>query len=143
MWSQPTKQTNKQTNQPNHQTNHRNSGVGLAPHLGSDQTSCHNPFAGGYYPAGLTYEASQAMMADDPDAFKAHVQDSLRRQVYTHPCGHDIPELGVIGGTIVSGPPITHGIRGWWHQRIRAFMCPYPMFSPPAPSRVVCVLLSS
>lgn len=34
--------------------------------LGSDQTSCHNPYTGGYYPAGLSYEESQAMMRDDP-----------------------------------------------------------------------------
>lgn len=47
--------------------------------LGSDQTSLHNPWAGGYYPAGLTFEQSTHMMADDPDAFRAHVQASLRR----------------------------------------------------------------
>ena len=49
--------------------------------LGSDQTSLHNPWAGGYYPAGLTFEESKAMMADDPEEFKRRVQDSLRRQV--------------------------------------------------------------
>lgn len=49
--------------------------------LGSDQTSLHNPWAGGYYPAGLSYEESQAMMADNPEAFREAVQSSLRRQV--------------------------------------------------------------
>jgi urocanate hydratase len=49
--------------------------------LGSDQTSLHNPWAGGYYPAGLTFEESNKMMVADPKAFKEHVQASLRRQV--------------------------------------------------------------
>ncbi len=49
--------------------------------LGSDQTSLHNPWAGGYYPAGLTYEQSRSMMAEDPGRFKQEVQKSLRRQV--------------------------------------------------------------
>lgn len=49
--------------------------------LGSDQTSLHNPWAGGYYPAGLTFEESKAMMADDPQLFREKVQESLRRQV--------------------------------------------------------------
>lgn len=48
--------------------------------LGSDQTSLHNPWAGGYYPVGLTYEASNEMMANNPAQFKARVQESLRRQ---------------------------------------------------------------
>ena len=48
--------------------------------LGSDQTSLHNPWAGGYYPAGLTYEASNKMMAGEPELFKEKVQESLRRQ---------------------------------------------------------------
>lgn len=47
--------------------------------LGSDQTSLHNPWAGGYYPAGLTYEESNDMMASQPDLFKVKVQESLRR----------------------------------------------------------------
>ncbi|EDM43607.1 urocanate hydratase [unidentified eubacterium SCB49] len=47
--------------------------------LGSDQTSLHNPWAGGYYPVGLSYEASVAMMANDPDQFKKEVQRSLVR----------------------------------------------------------------
>jgi urocanate hydratase len=49
--------------------------------LGSDQTSLHNPWAGGYYPAGLTYEESNEMMANNPELFKQKVQESLRRQV--------------------------------------------------------------
>lgn len=49
--------------------------------LGSDQTSLHNPFAGGYYPAGLTFEESNRLMADDPEQFREKVYASLRRQV--------------------------------------------------------------
>ena len=49
--------------------------------LGSDQTSLHNPFAGGYYPADLSFEASNKMMAEQPELFKKKVQESLRRQV--------------------------------------------------------------
>jgi urocanate hydratase len=48
--------------------------------LGSDQTSLHNPWAGGYYPAGLSYEESNKMMANNPTLFKEKVQESLRRQ---------------------------------------------------------------
>ena len=47
--------------------------------LGSDQTSLHNPWAGGYYPVGLSFEDSNEMMAENPEAFKIHVQRSLRR----------------------------------------------------------------
>lgn len=47
--------------------------------LGSDQTSLHNPWAGGYYPAGIEFEEANRMMADEPEAFKAAVQDTLRR----------------------------------------------------------------
>ena len=50
-------------------------------HLGSDQTSLHNPWAGGYYPAGLSFEESNRMMAKDPETFKNKVKASLRRQV--------------------------------------------------------------
>ena len=49
--------------------------------LGSDQTSLHNPWAGGYYPVGYSLEESKRLMADDPAAFKAAVQASLRRHV--------------------------------------------------------------
>lgn len=48
--------------------------------LGSDQSSLHNPWAGGYYPVGLSYEESNRMMADEPEEFKRRVQESLRRQ---------------------------------------------------------------
>ena len=47
--------------------------------LGSDQTSLHNPWAGGYYPAGLSFEASNEMMAHKPEEFAEHVRESLRR----------------------------------------------------------------
>jgi urocanate hydratase len=49
--------------------------------LGSDQTSLHNPWAGGYYPAGLSFEESNKMMAADPEKFRENVKASLRRQV--------------------------------------------------------------
>jgi urocanate hydratase len=49
--------------------------------LGSDQTSLHNPFAGGYYPVGLSLEESNKLMANDPDKFKEKVYESLRRHV--------------------------------------------------------------
>ncbi|MFM7627990.1 MAG: urocanate hydratase [Algoriphagus sp.] len=48
--------------------------------LGSDQTSLHNPWSGGYYPVGLSFEESNRFMVDDPEAFKQKVQESLRRQ---------------------------------------------------------------
>ena len=48
--------------------------------MGSDQTSLHNPWAGGYYPVGITYEKANELMRSDPGAFKKHVQQSLRRQ---------------------------------------------------------------
>lgn len=49
--------------------------------LGSDQTSLHNPFSGGYYPVGLSYEQANEMMAFQPEEFKKYVQNSLIRQV--------------------------------------------------------------
>ncbi len=49
--------------------------------LGSDQTSLHNPWAGGYYPAGLSFEEANDMMANQPKAFAKKVQDSLRKHV--------------------------------------------------------------
>ena len=49
--------------------------------LGSDQTSLHNPWAGGYYPVGLSLEESKRMMAEEPEQFKECVRASLRRQV--------------------------------------------------------------
>ena len=54
---------------------------GVKVDLGSDQTSLHNPWAGGYYPVGLSYEESNRMMAEEPQRFREHVQESLRRQV--------------------------------------------------------------
>ena len=50
-------------------------------HLGSDQTSLHNPWAGGYYPVGVGYEESNKMMSENPEKFKKLVQESLCRQV--------------------------------------------------------------
>jgi urocanate hydratase len=49
--------------------------------LGSDQTSLHNPWAGGYYPVGISFEAANEMMAHQPGLFKTKVQESLCRQV--------------------------------------------------------------
>ncbi|MBQ9470363.1 MAG: urocanate hydratase [Bacteroidales bacterium] len=54
---------------------------GIAVDLGSDQTSLHNPFAGGYYPVGLSFEESNRMMAEQPELFKEKVYESLRRHV--------------------------------------------------------------
>ena len=48
--------------------------------LGSDQTSLHNPWAGGYYPVTLSFEEAKEMMANNPEQFKTEVQESLRRQ---------------------------------------------------------------
>jgi len=47
--------------------------------LGSDQTSLHNPWAGGYYPVGISFEDANEMMANNPELFKEKVQESLRR----------------------------------------------------------------
>lgn len=47
--------------------------------MGSDQTSLHNPWAGGYYPAGISFEDSKKMMAEEPEKFKEEVRSSLRR----------------------------------------------------------------
>jgi len=54
---------------------------GVAVDLGSDQTSLHNPFGGGYYPAGMSFADGERLLRDDPGAFAAAVKDSLRRQV--------------------------------------------------------------
>ena len=54
---------------------------GMHVDLGSDQTSLHNPWAGGYYPVGYSLEESKKMMAEEPARFKEAVQASLRRQV--------------------------------------------------------------
>ncbi|MDC6367669.1 MULTISPECIES: urocanate hydratase [Flavobacteriaceae] len=50
-------------------------------HLGSDQTSLHNPWAGGYYPVGLSFEEANTLMVQNPSAFKEQVQESLRKQI--------------------------------------------------------------
>ncbi len=49
--------------------------------LGSDQTSLHNPWAGGYYPVGVSFEDAKVMMAENPTLFREKVQESLRRHV--------------------------------------------------------------
>lgn len=54
-------------------------GKNIKVDIGSDQTSLHNPFSGGYYPAGLTFEESNKMMVADPDAFAMEVRRSLKR----------------------------------------------------------------
>jgi len=54
---------------------------GIFVTVGSDQTSLHNPWSGGYYPAGLSFEAANRMMAEDPEQFREHVKVSLVRQV--------------------------------------------------------------
>ncbi|MCE5248523.1 urocanate hydratase [bacterium] len=54
---------------------------GVGVELGSDQTSLHNPYYGGYYPAGLSFEAARAMMKNDHEGFKEQVHASLRRHV--------------------------------------------------------------
>lgn len=53
--------------------------AGLKIDIGSDQTSLHNPWAGGYYPVGQSFEESNKMMAENPELFREKVQESLRR----------------------------------------------------------------
>lgn len=53
--------------------------AGLKIDIGSDQTSLHNPWAGGYYPVGQSFEESNKMMAENPELFKQKVQESLRK----------------------------------------------------------------
>ena len=53
----------------------------FTPELGSDQTSLHNPYFGGYYPVQISFDEANAMMADEPEKFRALVDESLRRQV--------------------------------------------------------------
>ncbi|MDP5100488.1 MAG: urocanate hydratase [Nonlabens sp.] len=55
--------------------------AGIHVAIGSDQTSLHNPWAGGYYPVSLGFEEANEMMSNKPDAFKKEVQESLRRHV--------------------------------------------------------------
>ncbi len=54
---------------------------GVRVDLGSDQTSLHNPWSGGYYPAGIGFEEANSMMATEPEKFRKEVESSLRRQV--------------------------------------------------------------
>jgi len=54
---------------------------GITPELASDQTSLHNPWLGGYMPAGMSFEEGLSLLEKDPDEFKASVQTSLRRHV--------------------------------------------------------------
>lgn len=53
----------------------------IVPDIGSDQTSLHNPFAGGYYPVGYSYEEANELMVSHPEKFKFAVYESLKRQV--------------------------------------------------------------
>uniref|UniRef100_A0AC34FJ66 Urocanate hydratase n=1 Tax=Panagrolaimus sp. ES5 TaxID=591445 RepID=A0AC34FJ66_9BILA len=53
----------------------------LLVELGSDQTSCHNPYNGGYYPVGLTFDEANKMMSENPKGFEKQVKESLRRQI--------------------------------------------------------------
>eukprot|EP01080_Neovahlkampfia_damariscottae_P005770 gene5770-9591_t len=53
----------------------------LLVELGSDQTSCHNPFNGGYYPVQCSFEESNKLMVEDPSKFKKYVQETLKRHV--------------------------------------------------------------
>lgn len=53
----------------------------IAVDLGSDQTSLHNPWAGGYYPVGISFEESNRMMAEEPELFQEKVKESLRRHI--------------------------------------------------------------
>lgn len=55
---------------------------GVPVDMGSDQTSLHNPWSGGYYPAGLSFDEANRMMSENPLLFREKVQDSLRRQVH-------------------------------------------------------------
>jgi urocanate hydratase len=56
--------------------------TGIVPDLGSDQTSLHNPFAGGYFPVGYSFDESLVMMHREPERFRQLVKESLQRQVH-------------------------------------------------------------
>ena len=62
---------------------------GISVDLGSDQTSLHNPYLGGYYPFGLSLDESNRMMVENPEEFKEMVHESLRRQVRAINTLHD------------------------------------------------------
>ena len=57
--------------------------AGIMIDFGSDQTSLHNPFAGGYYPVGLSFDEANEMMASDPKQFKEEIHSTLRRHAAT------------------------------------------------------------
>jgi urocanate hydratase len=59
---------------------------GIFIELGSDQTSLHNPWAGGYYPVGLSFDDANRLMAENPDYFRAEVQKSLHRHAAAINC---------------------------------------------------------
>ncbi|MEO8068204.1 MAG: urocanate hydratase [Flavobacteriales bacterium] len=92
--------------------------------LGSDQTSLHNPWAGGYYPVDLSYEESNALMASDPVAFKKRVQETLVRHVaavnrlaergmYFFDYGNAfLLEAGRAGADVYSSPLLGRGAGG-------------------------------
>ena len=54
---------------------------GIYVHIGSDQTSLHNPWSGGYYPAGFTYEEGKSLLENSPTQFRKEVERSLKRHV--------------------------------------------------------------
>jgi urocanate hydratase len=55
---------------------------GIFVHLGSDQTSLHNPWSGGYYPVDISYEEANRLIREQPEAFKQHVKRSLKRHAH-------------------------------------------------------------
>jgi urocanate hydratase len=115
--------------------------------IGSDQTSLHNPWAGGYYPAGQSYEESNKMMAEQPELFKQKIQQSLIRHVdavnahaqkgtYFFDYGNAfLLEASRAGakvykndkGEFISSPSSREGVRGWAYpsyvQDIMGPMC--------------------
>ncbi|MGQ0828249.1 MAG: urocanate hydratase [Bacteroidota bacterium] len=86
--------------------------------IGTDQTSLHNPWAGGYYPAGLSFEESNELMAKDPERFKNEVRKTLIRHInavnalakngmYFFDYGNAfLLEVGRAGGDVFSSPPL-------------------------------------
>jgi len=115
--------------------------------IGSDQTSLHNPWAGGYYPVGLSFEESNTMMSDNPSQFKNEVQRSLKRHVnainkhtekgtYFFDYGNAfLLEASRAGakvykdeqGNLTNSPSSGEGVRGWAYpsyvQDIMGPMC--------------------
>jgi urocanate hydratase len=115
--------------------------------LGSDQTSLHNPWAGGYYPIGYTFEESNDLMANNPELFKEEVQKTLRRHAaainkhtakgtYFFDYGNafllEASRAGAAiykdaNGAFVSSPSLREGVGGWAYpsyvQDIMGPMC--------------------